>query len=308
MTESEKKLRKGIWPGEPVPREFMMSLLKEKFTRENMGGRIHYLLSSRRSVRPAETLFTVRICHCEFFEPAVKIYASFDGVPGIREMHRNDLMLCSSNASNSVVDISSCWGGLSIIFHMHHIRLNYCHFKDGKTLTNIYYHTPEPANGALLRMSQALDAVIHDSAGGTTRDARSLPLIEAIAAQLYCELEGSSRQVPRNPQSQRLKDYLDHNFHRPINCSTVCDDLGINRTYGSMIFHADFGITMMEYLLRLRLDAAKFLLNSQHDLKVEEIARFCAFQSSGYFIRVFRSRFGLTPGEFRDSAGNSAPK
>ncbi|MPN05830.1 HTH-type transcriptional activator RhaS [bioreactor metagenome] len=186
-----------------------------------------------------------------------------------------------------------------MVFHLHHVRLHYGFFEHGREVKNIYYHTPHPATGILALLADALDRMIHET--GTSRPERCRPLLETILRQLKYELtaECDSVQGQHGKLAMRLKNYLEHNFSHPIDCSGISDALGINRSYASTIFHAAFGVTMKEYLTTLRLEAAEELLTSEDGVKVEDIARFCAFSSTGYFIKVFRERYGVSPGEYR---------
>ncbi|MFD2878355.1 helix-turn-helix transcriptional regulator [Paenibacillus rhizoplanae] len=57
-------------------------------------------------------------------------------------------------------------------------------------------------------------------------------------------------------------------------------------------------MTFTEYLLRLRLDKAKELLQDG-DRKISTIALSVGFRDAGYFTRVFKRETGLAPEEFR---------
>ncbi len=54
-----------------------------------------------------------------------------------------------------------------------------------------------------------------------------------------------------------------------------------------------------EFLMQSRLEKACRLLKESSDPTVAAIARQCGFSSSQYFTRIFRRRFGCTPGEYR---------
>ena len=92
--------------------------------------------------------------------------------------------------------------------------------------------------------------------------------------------------------------YIHLNFQHPISCSTVAEALNINRTMLSGIFHKATDVTMKEFILDLRLNKAKWLLESG-TLKIKESAEKCGFTDTGYFIRVFRKKFGITPAQYR---------
>lgn len=62
-------------------------------------------------------------------------------------------------------------------------------------------------------------------------------------------------------------------------------------------FRDFYGVPPIEYLLRVRIREAKLLLASGY--RVKEVARQVGFSSQHYFCRVFKTRTGLTPTEFR---------
>jgi AraC-like DNA-binding protein len=60
-----------------------------------------------------------------------------------------------------------------------------------------------------------------------------------------------------------------------------------------------------EYLMDCRMNLATRLLKENPILPLAEVAKSTGFGSSQYFIRVFRKRTGMTPGEYRKSGGTS---
>jgi len=63
-------------------------------------------------------------------------------------------------------------------------------------------------------------------------------------------------------------------------------------------FREATGISPTEYLIRIRIEKVKEMLN-KHDLNISEIAYQCGFCSTNYMIRLFSSRMGLTPSQYR---------
>lgn len=284
------------WLGKPADKAVMLQYLNHAFS-DVEKSKLHYVHAYPGTRRSAESLYTLRICNFEF---DCNIHAAFDGVPADRAIKTNDILLGSYNGINQVLNAAStCYGGVSIIFHTHHIRLHYSYTEYGKIIENHYYYAPA-ASGALLHIAQGLDSLIHSSPG-EVRDACCRALLKALLLILHAGLPDVAEEnhAPANPLVQKLKYYIENNFCRMINCSMLCDELQINRSYASKLFHDNYGITMNNYLLNLRLEAAGNLLKSQENLKVSEIAQQCAFQDPGYFIRVFRKHYGCTPNKFR---------
>ena len=294
MQQSEKH-----WLGEPADKSVMLEHFTRAFMNNERPG-LHYLHAYPGENRSAESLYTLRICKMESTGILPEIHAAFDGIPSVRTVQPHDILLGSYNGSNQVLNSTQTFhGGVSIIFHTHHIRLHYCRFEYGKPVINLCYYAPA-ASGALLHMARALDSLIHTppSAG---RDKCCHALLEALVQQLYNELLNTPSELTSgiNPLANKLKYFIEQNFYRMINCSTICEELNLNRSYASKLFHDSHGVTMNNYLLNLRLEAAKNLLKSEENVKISEIARQCAFQDPGYFIRIFRQQYGCTPGEFR---------
>ena len=65
-------------------------------------------------------------------------------------------------------------------------------------------------------------------------------------------------------------------------------------------FKRQTGLSVREYLMRVRLDRGAELLKSTR-MRISQIAAVTGFGSSEYFVRSFGKRFGMTPKEYRDS-------
>lgn len=63
------------------------------------------------------------------------------------------------------------------------------------------------------------------------------------------------------------------------------------------------GSNFTELLQIKRLNHAAFLLKNT-GLSVAEIAVYVGYENSGYFHRIFREKYGMTPKKFRDTAAN----
>ncbi len=291
----------SIWPGTAVSGSEILQYLDAVLIPERLNGHQHYVFSPRSSKifnRSADILCTNRLCWMEVPRP-IQVEAYFDGAWNTRKIYNGDIFVGGYNGFNRTLDAAnSVYKGFSIIFHLHHIRLHYGSFDCGRELVNVYYHTPHPASGTLELLRKALDSIIHET--GEARAERCRGIIEAILQQLRHEMVTQENPgYSKNPLALRIKNYLEHNFSHPIDCSSVSEALEINRSYASTLFRSEFNMTMQDYLTMLRLESAEVLLSSEEDLKVEDVAHFCAFASASYFVKVFRKYYGMTPKEYR---------
>ena len=294
--ESEKK---RFLSGEPVGAEIMAALLRENFSRAMLQSRMHFVQPFPDYKRSAGKLFTLRLCRYQHLQKPLTVQAAFDGILSKRILEDGDWIIGSYNSINRInSSLKQEIGGFSIIFFLNLIRLEYCHSIPDGSCKEIYYHIPYAPEGVLLHMVRALDTLIHEIT--PCREEGCRLMLEALGQQVLYKLQQSAGTgFSARAASWRIKNYMEHNFTGNINCSSVCDTLKINRSYGSTVFREDFGISMADFLLKLRMDAAKNLLASKDRLKVVDVAHFCGFNDTGYFIRVFRRQTGMTPGEFR---------
>ena len=74
--------------------------------------------------------------------------------------------------------------------------------------------------------------------------------------------------------------------------------LGISETHFRRIFKTSYNMSPNQYLIFLRINRAKELLETG-DQSIEEISELSGFASSSYFSRLFKERTGFSPYEFR---------
>ncbi len=91
-------------------------------------------------------------------------------------------------------------------------------------------------------------------------------------------------------------DYADSD----LSPERIADDLGISRRYLQALL-AGSGTSFVQELNATRLDRASDLLIDARaaGLSLGEIAWRCGFLDPGYFARLFRKRFGVTPSMWR---------
>ncbi|WP_068617252.1 response regulator [Paenibacillus tuaregi] len=110
------------------------------------------------------------------------------------------------------------------------------------------------------------------------------------------------RESSYNRLVEEAKEYiLEHYKDSDISINRVCEHLHISTGYFSTIFKKEMKMTFVNYLLGIRMDAAKELL-LHTELKAFEIAEKVGFADPNYFSFCFRKKFGISPKEFRSGA------
>lgn len=97
----------------------------------------------------------------------------------------------------------------------------------------------------------------------------------------------------------RVNSYVEMNCSQEVSLSGLAETFFISPNYLSTIFNEKNGMSLKDYLNRLRVDRAKRLLRDT-DLKVSEISRKVGYSQLSYFGSVFRKLEGCTPKEYRN--------
>lgn len=106
-------------------------------------------------------------------------------------------------------------------------------------------------------------------------------------------------QINNNTLVSQIQEYLQLHFREGLSLTILADIFNITPSYLSTIFHKEIGEPYSKYLLRMRMETAKALLLTPNS-KVQDVAIEVGFSSSKHFGSVFKSYFGISPGEFKN--------
>ncbi len=95
-----------------------------------------------------------------------------------------------------------------------------------------------------------------------------------------------------------LKDYLDTHYQEKVSLDELSEIFLINKYTLSRDFKEQFGTSIINYLLIVRITHAKQLLRFS-DETVEEIGARCGISPLYYFSRMFKQIEGISPLEYR---------
>lgn len=92
--------------------------------------------------------------------------------------------------------------------------------------------------------------------------------------------------------------YLENSYHEEISLQDIASRFYLSREYISRKFRQEFGVTLSDFLGRIRIDKAKLLLLNPH-LRMAQIAEMVGYHDEKYFSKVFKKLEGQTPNEYR---------
>lgn len=125
----------------------------------------------------------------------------------------------------------------------------------------------------------------------------SLHIVDLLTQLLSAVPAAAAEQPP--PYLRAIWQQLERTFADDISLDALARQYGISKYYLSRQFKQFSGVTLMDYLTRMRLNYAKELLRFS-TMPVGEIAFTCGFHDVSHFIKVFRQREdGITPLVYR---------
>jgi two-component system response regulator YesN len=102
-------------------------------------------------------------------------------------------------------------------------------------------------------------------------------------------------------RTRRVKiviDFMNANFQRRLSSDELGEVARLSADYLSRLFKFETGLTLWEYLIRLRMEKARELLETSL-LSIKEVMAAVGYDSKGHFARHFRRWFGASPSEYR---------
>lgn len=95
-----------------------------------------------------------------------------------------------------------------------------------------------------------------------------------------------------------IHEYLMLNYREEINLEEIAEIVHMAPASACRFFKSNTGLTIFEYLNKIKIDyACKLLLNT--DLNVVDISYDCGFNNLSHFNKQFRKFIGKTPTDFR---------
>ena len=142
--------------------------------------------------------------------------------------------------------------------------------------------------------------MLHHAAGKSDEDYReSVFALSSLLVRLLKKTSGGSQEKHLfSPSIRSAFDYIYQHYRERITVKEAAEALGYSETGFRKAFLRETGQTPGYFMQELRLKDAAAQLRSTK-LPVQEISRLAGFSNPYSFSRAFRSRFKMSPVEFR---------
>ena len=127
----------------------------------------------------------------------------------------------------------------------------------------------------------------------------SRPMMLAAVQQSLRSLAARAAKVCADADVFRqIAFYMELNYDQPFSQAQYAGMFHLNKDYLSRKFKQVFGVGMVTYINRLRIERAEELMRDP-SLKIRDIAYRTGFGDVKYFTRQFKALMQITPSEFR---------
>lgn len=153
---------------------------------------------------------------------------------------------------------------------------------------------------AIISELQQLMLVSHNFGVVDRIDMLSFELFEML---LMAKRQNSSRAFsPHSKSVMSIASYIQLHYREKIDWEKILPRYGMSRSTFLRYWKMHFGVSPAHYVRELKLAEACRLLQEERQRSIYDIAEYLGFCEMNYFCAVFRSKFGISPLQYRKKA------
>ncbi|SIS68563.1 AraC family transcriptional regulator [Belliella pelovolcani] len=119
-------------------------------------------------------------------------------------------------------------------------------------------------------------------------------LIRLTQTQARDMLQKTYKLIASNNRLAHVVEYIKNNIREELNLDVLSQKACMSKPHFSRSFKQELGLSPMEFVLKERLSLAKNYLRMAN-YQIQEVCYMAGFNNITYFIRAFKSEFGMTP-------------
>lgn len=133
--------------------------------------------------------------------------------------------------------------------------------------------------------------------------AKVMELVSLLYREMNDESKKSLEELTQAGQREKKKivqyliDYMNTHYQEEVSLEDMCNTMYLSPVYLSKIFKEETGTSPINYLIQIRLQKAKDLLE-QEQLPIHVVARQVGYSDAYYFSKVFKKHYGMSPAHY----------
>lgn len=132
--------------------------------------------------------------------------------------------------------------------------------------------------------------------------ASSIPEIQEILHTMFQDYVSRVHDMKENSHiSRQIQDscnYIQIHSAEKLSIADIAAQVGYAEYYFSKKFKKEMGISVKDYIKKIKVERAKIILRSE-TISIQEISEALSFGTQSYFAETFHKFTGMTPGEYR---------
>lgn len=173
---------------------------------------------------------------------------------------------------------------------------------DLNKIKNIYFELIVTARNITMEINPNLSSNSFDNAFSVFSTENDISMLKAFVQKILMECLSaiiSVRTQADNPIIKKVCDYINDNLSKDISLEQMAEYANVSSFYLSKLFKEEKGVTFVNFLTDKRLEKARHLLKNT-DLSIKEITSETGYNDQNYLSRLFKSKYGISPSEFRN--------
>ena len=163
------------------------------------------------------------------------------------------------------------------------------------------------SNGGLERsyiLPLLLEAV---KAAEKMNDPAEIGKLQSSLALRFAKDVSENRRLHTSRLVRRTAQIIQRDIFKPVRVADIADELEVSRGYLSNSFREQTGMTLKDYIIKMKIREAKGLIENSNKTLIS-ISTALGFSSQSHFTRAFKKETGMTPKEYgeRTPAGRPA--
>ena len=112
----------------------------------------------------------------------------------------------------------------------------------------------------------------------------------------------SKEQTPNSKSLLRISkaiDFMENNYKQKISIQILSQKTGMSESNFRLCFKKITGLSPINFLIKLRIEKAVDLMESNYSMNITEISSLIGFNDSAYFSKKFKKIIGINPLAFQ---------
>ncbi|MDD3278105.1 MAG: helix-turn-helix domain-containing protein [Lachnospiraceae bacterium] len=175
-------------------------------------------------------------------------------------------------------------------------------FRGGKIITSM----PDGWKQEMFRLCTAISKEAQ-----TNRMGRYF-MLKAYLIQVLCLIEREQSEEEKSGQPgyifksvnkkyvvRQITKYLEKHYQEKISLDQIAANMYLSPFYISKIFKSETGDTPINYLINLRMEKAKEILDGEPTKSIQSIAAAVGYEDAYHFSKIFKKYSGMSPLHYR---------